>query len=234
MRVVQWNTHHGGVGSDGKLNVLRLAAAIVKLNPDIICLNELEHFNGYGNTDQLEMIRSFMSHELNKPFTAKFCHIGGSITYNRGQGNGIITSFPDAKWLGKGLYKNRSVISGQLAPVDIYGLHTDNESAINRSIQLSQVLRFTDSLNPEVFCGDYNCQYNSVEIAPWYFFYKDAWIEAKKLGIAKAFNGTGNTRSSRIDYVFYRGLELLGVEVPDTRINGVFPSDHHPVVVDFK
>ena len=70
--------------------------------------------------------------------------------------------------------------------------------------------------------------------------YYDAWAEGKKAGIATAApdNTAGNTRNSRIDYVFYsraeQHLTLKKVQVVDTRdANGVMPSDHRPVLAEF-
>ena len=64
--------------------------------------------------------------------------------------------------------------------------------------------------------------------------------KAKKAGIAYSppDNPEGNTRNSRIDYIFYsRGeqhLTLRKVQVVETRdANGVMPSDHRPVVAEF-
>jgi endonuclease/exonuclease/phosphatase family metal-dependent hydrolase len=42
--------------------------------------------------------------------------------------------------------------------------------------------------------------------------------------------------ASRFDYVFYSrvaALVLKSVKVPDPRVNGVYPSDHYPVVAEF-
>jgi endonuclease/exonuclease/phosphatase (EEP) superfamily protein YafD len=62
-----------------------------------------------------------------------------------------------------------------------------------------------------------------------------------KKGVASAYSGnsSGNTRNSRIDYIFYSHgaskLTLTKVQVFDTRdSNGVRPSDHNPVMATFK
>jgi exonuclease III len=67
--------------------------------------------------------------------------------------------------------------------------------------------------------------------------FQDAWAAAKTTGTATSFNGTGDTRGgSRFDYVFLSrvtSLALRSVDVPDTITNGVYPSDHDPVVAVF-
>ena len=69
----------------------------------------------------------------------------------------------------------------------------------------------------------------------------DAWAVAKTNGVAVAYDGNsaGNTRNSRIDYVWYSKkatqLVLKGAQVFDTRdANGVMPSDHRPVMATFQ
>ena len=56
--------------------------------------------------------------------------------------------------------------------------------------------------------------------------------------IAYSGNSAGNTRNSRIDYIFYShsatGLVLKSVQVYDTRnSSGVMPSDHRPILAVF-
>jgi exonuclease III len=70
--------------------------------------------------------------------------------------------------------------------------------------------------------------------------YVDSWAQAVKSGTALAYSGNeaGNTRNSRIDYVFYSkaasALVFKSAQVYDTRdANGVMPSDHRPLVSTF-
>ena len=69
----------------------------------------------------------------------------------------------------------------------------------------------------------------------------DAWAVAQAAGTAIAYAGNeaGNTRNSRIDYVFYSKsasrLRLRSAQVFDTRnSSGVMPSDHRPVMATFE
>jgi hypothetical protein len=67
--------------------------------------------------------------------------------------------------------------------------------------------------------------------------YQDAWVAAQNAGTASSFTGSGNTHGgSRFDYAFYSRVSTLAIKsvnVPDTRINGVYPSDHFPIVAVF-
>jgi endonuclease/exonuclease/phosphatase (EEP) superfamily protein YafD len=68
----------------------------------------------------------------------------------------------------------------------------------------------------------------------------DGWGAAKTAGTAFSYPGNpdGNTRTTRIDYVFAsKGATFLSVDnarVYDTRdASGRRPSDHNPLIVTF-
>ena len=68
----------------------------------------------------------------------------------------------------------------------------------------------------------------------------DAWAVATANNTEIAYSGNlaGNTRNSRIDYIFYSkgssNLTVKSSQVYDTRdSSGVMPSDHRPVVTTF-
>jgi exonuclease III len=70
--------------------------------------------------------------------------------------------------------------------------------------------------------------------------YTDSWAQAQAAGTAIAYPGNtaGNTRNSRIDYIYYsRGassLVLKSSQVYDARdAHGVMPSDHRPLLSVF-
>ena len=70
--------------------------------------------------------------------------------------------------------------------------------------------------------------------------YYDSWGEAQATGTAVAYAGNtaGNTRNTRIDYVYYsHGASLLvlkSVQVFDVRdASGIMPSDHRPMLTIF-
>jgi endonuclease/exonuclease/phosphatase family metal-dependent hydrolase len=68
--------------------------------------------------------------------------------------------------------------------------------------------------------------------------YYDSWVVAKSKGtaISSSSNPDGNTRNTRIDYVFYSkgaaALSVSSVQVIDARAAGI--SDHRAVVTTFK
>jgi len=237
LRVVQWNTHHGGIGkkadgSDDLLSTERLAHALVLLTPDIICLNEVEQFNpAHGNANQVGLIASILPGSWSYHVVSR----GGVPAPTSGQVNVIFAKDGFATRSAKGLVFDRSAAYAYIGGKSVYAVHVDNTSANNRNVQLTQLLCWhKEHPDPFISAGDYNCQIaTAIELSPWRHWYKDAWTEAQRLGKATAFNHSGATKSTRIDAIFFRGLTLVSCEVPDTRIDGVFPSDHHPIVAVF-
>jgi endonuclease/exonuclease/phosphatase family metal-dependent hydrolase len=245
MRIVHWNLHHGGLGinSDGsneKLEPQRISDWLVKFNPDYVCLNELEQLDGYGNSDQLELHRSNLSKATSLPWYSAFCgESGGSA--NKGNGNGILSKFPLNTIERKALTGSRSAmyakalfgIQGSVG--SLFTTHLDNVSQGNRVVE-SALLSCWMSQHPDpvILCGDLNAQPTTLELAVFNSQYKDAWVEATKLKTATSFKPNGITHGShRIDFIYYHNLTIQSVDVPDTSVNGVFPSDHHPVIAVF-
>lgn len=240
MRVVHWNTHHGGVPVDSNgvnqpFNLQGITDWLVKFNPDFVSLNELEQNDGYGNIDQLEHHRAALQVAQNRPWNSIFCGMTGSSN-NKGGGVGLLASTGLITNIRKGLYGSRPLLSGMVNFGFLATTHPDPNSPSKRSTEVAQIFsQFYPIITPQLICGDFNATPTSTEIAPFVNIFSDAWIEAKKLGTATSFKPDGITHGShRIDYMFYRGLTVVAFDVPDTSTNGIFPSDHHPLVVDFK
>ena len=63
----------------------------------------------------------------------------------------------------------------------------------------------------------------------------DAWIAAPgRKGPEGTFHGFSGTPGKRIDWVMARGLTPVAVETVDFGRGGRFPSDHFPVVADYR
>jgi endonuclease/exonuclease/phosphatase family metal-dependent hydrolase len=235
MRFVQWNTHHGGKRSDGILDIAGISKWLVKFAPDAVSLNELEQNDGYGNTDQLERHRTALQDAQGIPWYSAFGPLnGGSV--NKGIGVGLLANKPFiVPPKNHGLYGGRAMLAGSTVGATLYSIHTDSESQAKRVVETTQALCLQQLiLGQTIFAGDFNAVPTALEMLSIPQFYKDAWVEAKKIGKATSFTTDGATKSHRIDYVWYFGLSIVAADVPDTSTNGVFPSDHHPIVVDFK
>lgn len=239
LRIVHWNTHHGGIpvkaGVDQKLNVQGITDWLVRLTPDLVSLNELEENDGYGQLDQLEAHRAALETAQGVPWVAAFVSYAGSDK-RQGGGQGLLSKTTLGPSLRKGLSAGRSV--GYLpidAGVGLLSTHLSNTSAVDRATQVNQLLVWqrTLGLDRALLCGDFNAVPGAAELDALKMtgLYQDAWVEATGKGTATSFTPDGATRTHRIDYVWVRGFDVLSVDVPDTSTGGVFPSDHHPVVV---
>jgi endonuclease/exonuclease/phosphatase family metal-dependent hydrolase len=240
MRVVQWNTHHGGVpvdssGNNKPLNVQGITDWLVKFNPDYVSLNELEQNDSYGNLDQLEHHRAALESAQNRKWYSNFCQMTGGAT-NKGIGVGLLSTTPFVSFIRKGLFGARPLAVGFTDFGYLATTHPDPDSATKRSTENAQILSLVyPQITKQVVCGDFNAVPTSVEMAPWINLYKDAWTEATKIGKATSFKPQGITHGvHRIDYIFYHGFDIVSADVPDTSVDGVFPSDHSPLVVEFK
>jgi endonuclease/exonuclease/phosphatase family metal-dependent hydrolase len=124
------------------------------------------------------------------------------------------------------------------AVVNLFSTHVEYSTASWRTTQINEAIRWIQTISePRIVMGDFNTNPGTSDYSLMAGAYQDAWPAARSAGTATAYNGTGNTHGgSRFDYVFYSrvaGLSLRSVDVPDTRVNGVQPSDHDPVIATF-
>src|SRR5262245_3525638 len=67
LRVLQWNTHHGGIGTDGRWDPRRLVQQLAKIKPDVISLNEMQYKDFHtGGTDEPATIASLLKQATGK------------------------------------------------------------------------------------------------------------------------------------------------------------------------
>ena len=66
LKVLDWNIHHG-VGTDGDYDINRIATWIVKTGANVVSLNEVEKYTGWGNEDQPARFASLLKSARPKP-----------------------------------------------------------------------------------------------------------------------------------------------------------------------
>jgi endonuclease/exonuclease/phosphatase family metal-dependent hydrolase len=240
--VLDWNIHHG-VGTDGKYDINRIAATIAKTGANVVSLNEVERYTGWGNEDQPARFASLLRSKTGKTWHYNFAQTVGNA---KGQGNLLLTTFDIESDDDYELSYSRSVarigiiVNG--VRVNIFSTHLDASSSSRRKTQMRQLLQWADNFPEQrILVGDFNAWPGAAEIATMTAGHVDAWAAAVRSGLQMAFSGNaaGNTRNSRIDYVFYsKGasrLRLTQTRVWDARDSrGVMPSDHRPVVATFQ
>jgi endonuclease/exonuclease/phosphatase family metal-dependent hydrolase/regulation of enolase protein 1 (concanavalin A-like superfamily) len=241
LRVLHWNTHHGGYGTDGKYDPDRLATWIAKENPDVVSLNEVEKKTGWGNEDQPAKYKALLEAKTGHPWYMVWAQEYGSWDSN-GKGNVIYSRYP---WTATARYLlsyERTVALGQInvngRNITFVSTHLDPDSGSRRLTETRELIGWLDNFaESRIVVGDMNAQPTSTEMTLMKQTSTDAWDKAKKGGYAHASsdNTNGYTRHSRIDFVFTSNkasaLTLTRVEVIDTRdAKGVMPSDHRPVL----
>jgi endonuclease/exonuclease/phosphatase family metal-dependent hydrolase len=242
LRVLQWNTQHGGVGTDGKYDPNRLITWIVTFNPDVISLNEIEYYTGYGNEDQPARYAAALKQKTGRTWYYKFVTANGQM---HGNGNLILSRYPLDSKSRYGLSYDRAAaqvtihVNGRA--INMISTHLDADSSSRRLTEIGELKSWASGLAEQrIIAGDFNAWPGTSENAKMTASYYDSWAEAVKKGISVAYAGNteGNTRNSRIDYIYYShgasALVLKKVQVFDTRnSSGVMPSDHRPVMATF-
>jgi endonuclease/exonuclease/phosphatase family metal-dependent hydrolase len=246
LKVLEYNVHHGGYGTDGKYDVNRIINVIAKINPDIISLCEMEKNDSWVSTDGVALYKSLLEQKTGVTWYSWDMQDYGDWS-SGGIRNAILSKHPFASTYRHefSVGKDRTVggvtivINGR--NINFMSTHFDPDSGTNRAEQAKELVSYAGGFaENRILLGDFNAQPTSTPMLTLIAKYNDGWAEAKKLGIASAppDDPNGYTRNSRIDFVLYsRGeanLTLKGVQVVETRdSNGVMPSDHRPLVATF-
>jgi endonuclease/exonuclease/phosphatase family metal-dependent hydrolase len=238
LRVLHWNTHHGGIGTDGIYDPDRLIKKAASFKPDVVSMNEVEH---YG-IDQPAGMAALMKKYTGVTWYYKYTSGTGSQS---GIGNLIMSRIPfDATDIQTFSYTRAAVdatihVNGRI--INITSTHLDDASSGARVKEIGELTAWARTMAEQrILCGDFNAWPGSTENATMKSTYYDSWAEAQADGTAVAFPGNtaGNTRNSRIDYIYYSKsasfLTLKSSQVFDVRdAKGVMPSDHRPILSIF-
>ena len=243
-KVLHWNIHRAW-GTDGKYDLTRIANWIVKLNPNVVSLNEVERYSSYADEDQAANLEKMLESKTGKTWY-KYYRTGNGAS--NGHGNAILSRFPISGTAYCQLSSTRVLaqvtINVNGRNVNFYATHWDSADSSTRRI--SEAKNMVSCLNNDgeqkIIGGDFNAQAGSTEISIMKYDHVDAWAKADSNGDAYSYSGNsrwGATRNSRIDYVFYSKaasrVVLKKAEVVDTRDSrGYMPSDHKPLVVTFE
>jgi endonuclease/exonuclease/phosphatase family metal-dependent hydrolase len=242
LKVLDWNIHHG-VGTDGVYNITRIADWIVKTGANVVSLNEVEKYTGWGNEDQPARFASLLKSKTGKTWYYNFAQRDGNTN---GQGNLILSTYALESSGDYQLSYSRSVARVAVIVngirVNIYSTHLDADSSSRRTTQMRELTSWADNYPEQrILAGDFNAWPGATEISVMKAAHNDSWAVAQSLDVEIAYSGNtaGNTRNSRIDYVWYsKGatrLKLKQAQVFDTRnSSGVMPSDHRPLMATYE
>jgi endonuclease/exonuclease/phosphatase family metal-dependent hydrolase len=241
LKVLHWNTHHGGWRTDGVWDPQLLMQWVVKINPDIVSLNEVERGTSWSKGgDDLSLYLSILKQLTGKTWYGVF--VVGSGASN-GIGNAILSKTPFISTSSHQLSDQRAVQHASIAwngrTFNFFSTHLDANTSSYRLTEIGELKTWAATFaEPRVIAGDFNASPGSSETSAMGQSYGDTWKMAAAAGteIAYPANPNGNTRNGRIDYQWISSgatmLKLHSAQVFDTRnSSGVMPSDHRPLLV---
>jgi len=237
LKLLDWNTHHG-VGADGVYSLQRFVNAIAKTGADVVSLNEVERFTGWGYEDQPARYAALLKSATGRPWYYTFAQRDGGTT---GQGNLILSTFPIEAAEGKTLSHSRAVARAQIRVngviVNVFSTHLHADSASFRVTEMAELQAWVSAFpQQQIIAGDFNAWPGASEISNMTGFAYDAWAtaQASRTSIAYDGNEAGHTRNSRIDYIWYsRKASKLTVKAAQVFDTGE-ASDHRPVMAIFQ
>jgi endonuclease/exonuclease/phosphatase family metal-dependent hydrolase len=220
----------------------RFIKKAASFKPDVVSFNEVERYTSWANYDGPAKMAALMKQYTGQTWYYKFATATGSAT---GNGNLVMSRFPIDSSEIRLLSHYRSavdiVINCNGRAINITSTHLDADSTSYRLQEIGELVSWERGLSePRIIAGDFNAWPSTTENTTMKATYIDSWAQAQADGTAVAYPGNtaGNTRNSRIDYIYYsKGatvLKLVSSQVFDVRdANGVMPSDHRPVMSTF-
>jgi len=238
-RIVTYNVHRC-VGTDRRLDVARVAAALAALNPDIVALQELDV--GRARTGHVDQ-----AHEIAERLEMA-CHFHAALQVEEERyGDAILTCYPERLVKAGALpgYDRMKALEPRGAlwvevqidgrPVQIINTHlglVPREQQIQaRWLAGPAWLDHPDCSWPAILLGDFNATATSVV----YRTLSAHLNPARRLARRKAPSSTFPSPLPvlRIDHLFVSpGIEVAEVSAPFNPLTRV-ASDHLPLVMDF-
>jgi len=238
LRVMQFNVHKTK-DSNGVCDSDFTANTIVAQRPDVVSLNEVNVYSGScaWTFDMGERLQSLLQQKTGVTWYRKADNPAVNAV------DVLLSRYPLVSSSSTLLDYNRGVaqvginVNGRI--VNVFSTHIEWDVASYRPIQIAEAVSWLNNFSePRILMGDFNTWPNTSDYYLLSTPYQYGWMAAYSAGTATSYNGTGATHgTSRFDYVFYSKnssvLSLNSFNVPNTQVNGVWPSDHDPVVAVF-
>jgi endonuclease/exonuclease/phosphatase family metal-dependent hydrolase len=121
----------------------------------------------------------------------------------------------------------------------VINTHFDHESGVAREKQAMALMRYISTITdyPVVLTGDFNCGASSKaysNIVSSGMLTNSSTIAGNVITKGPTYTDYG-TSNSTIDFVFVTHKKILveSYRVCNEKINGNYPSDHHPVLIEY-
>ncbi len=232
VRVLSYNIHHGE-GSDGEIDLQRIADVILEQKPDIVALQEVDvRTRRASGVDQAEVLARLTGME--KAFVSAMRYQGGLY------GEAVLSHLPilaiDEHRLPNPLGGEPRIIldvelrlGDGLSSITILATHLDHEFAGNRAASTEYIDRFLvpDDPSPTLLIGDLNAVPDSVPMQKLW----GRWRDASGKDPAPTYPAAAPDR--KLDYVLYLPEERW--EVIDWQVvDEVHASDHRPILITIR
>lgn len=239
VKVLHWNIAQG-YDPDGDPNIDRIAAFIASRRPDVISLNEAMKYS--STSSHCQQIADRLRALTGQTWTYKWAQKWGAST---GEGVAIMTRLDVDATDDYLLSVQRSValvrvnVNGR--NLSLFSTHLDHQSSSTRLSQVRQLVTWALT-QPEqrIVAGDFNSWPGTTEINEMARTYNDGWAVARSAGDAYSFSGNpdGNTRNTRIDYVWSSkgasALRVVRADVFSASDSLGRMSDHNPLMVTYQ
>ena len=239
LKVLHWNIAQG-YDPTGEANITRIANFIATKRPDVISLNEAMKYSSTSSHHQ--QIAARLQALTGETWTCVWVQKSGAST---GEGEVIMTRLgvdaTDDYLLSyaRSVAMLRVTVNGR--NITLASTHLDHQSTSYRLTQISQLKSYLGS-QPEqrIVAGDFNAWPGTSEYSTMTSTFNDGWAVARSAGTAYSYssNPDGNTRNSRIDYVFSSkgatALRVVRADVYDASDSQGRMSDHQPLMVTYQ
>ncbi len=225
LRLLAYNIHHGE-GTDGKLDLPRIAQIITQLEPDLVALQEVD--KKVQRTNRVDQVKKLAQ------LTDMQAAFGKFMDYQGGQyGMAILSKYPIQQFTNHALPPGPEPRSALAATVQLgeskqklvfVGIHLyrTEQERLAQATRLAEV--FKDHTSPIILAGDFNSRPDS---KPMNLLNK-SWYTPDKGADRLTFSSTNPFRE--IDYIMVRPKDRF--EIIESRvIDAPIASDHRPVLL---
>jgi len=231
-RVMTYNIHHGE-GTDGKIDLLRIAEAIKREGADIVALQEVDR--GVARTARRDLPEELAA------LTGMTCVFSNNYHYQGGEyGNAVLTQFPvlrrsNAHYKMLRVGEQRGLLQLVLGmngrQLLFLNTHIDyRPDDTERLLNAEEIKLVAKQYHlPTILCGDFNDIPGSRVHRAMKEQFQDCWELA---GEGDGFTYSSDKPRKRIDYIFTSQdapLVPLKAWVPQSDA-----SDHLPLVTEFR
>ncbi len=231
IRVLSYNIHHGE-GTDGKVDLERLAAVIRSANPDLVALQEVDNrTQRTGQIDQTARLAELTG------MHAEFCK---QLDYEGGDyGQAVLSRFPISEstihWLPgipdreRRIAAEVTVVVGEqkLKIVTTHLHHNNTAIRMQQASALNEI--FMDHKDPVILAGDLNAVPESDVVSTL----STSWISATSNSDSPRLTFPSHKPERQLDYVLIRSTKMLRPVSSQVLAEAVV-SDHRALLVELR